>query len=91
MADDGNGNGNGKFNQRLSTVLSWMALFISIGIQAGVLLTKVNTLSDEVRELKISAETVKIQQLQDGYTLNAMKHRLGWLEKRYSDVMIKRR
>lgn len=95
MSEDQNGqykikyNGNG--NGRVSTYLSWGALIASIALQAGILLTKVNVLSDEAKDLKTTVEAIKIRQLQDGYSINAMQHRLGWLENRYSDIMLKRR
>ena len=96
--DSGNGKSNG-FNSRLSTVFSWIAIFASIGIQAGILITKVNILGDEIKELKsqeikelrIVIDNINARNMKLEYDINNIKYRLGWLDSRYSDMILDKR
>lgn len=84
MAEDSNGKFNGlnSCNSRLSTVVSWMVLSASIALQAGILLTRVNIISDEVKEFKTTIIEIKTEQIRRGYILNDLQHRLDRIERK---------
>jgi hypothetical protein len=66
----------------LASLVSWAALIASIALQAGVLFTRVETLREEVRELRVTTQTVREEQQRRSYMLSRIEARLARIERR---------